>query len=363
MPSPPADVHRRVLDNLNTVVLLFDRDLRLEYINPAGEMLFAVSARRLLGRHAQELFPPGHGMSAALREAFDSGHPFTRREMLVALLPAREITVDLTVVPMSNGRRRELLVELVQIDRQLRISREEHLMAQQSVTRELLRGLAHEVKNPLGGLRGAAQLLERELGDAALKEYTQVIIGEADRLQKLVDRILGPNKLPDKRRTNLHELLEYVRQLVLAESDGALRIERDYDPSIPDVWADRDMLVQVVLNIVRNAKQALGETGGTIRLRTRILRQFTIGHSRHKLVARIDIVDSGPGVPGNLAERIFYPMVSGRPDGTGLGLSIAQSLIQQHDGLIECESRPGHTVFSILLPIPEAPATDGSQDA
>ncbi len=362
MPPQPHDVHRRVLDNLNTVVLLLNRDLRLEYLNPAGEMLFAVSARRLCGRHAQELFPAGRGMVRALREALRSGHPFTRREMPVRLLPDREITVDLTVVPMSNGRRRELLVELVQIDRQLRITREEHLLAQQRVTRELLRGLAHEVKNPLGGLRGAAQLLERELGDAALKEYTQVIIGEADRLQKLVDRILGPNKLPAKQRTNLHELLEYVRQLVLAEGNGEVRIERDYDPSIPEVWADRDMLVQAVLNIVRNARQALRTGGDTICLRTRVMRQFTIGHSRHKLVARIDIIDNGPGVPATLVERIFYPMVSGRPEGTGLGLSIAQSLIQQHDGLIECESRPGRTAFSILLPIPEEPTTNGSHD-
>lgn len=344
--APP----QRILDNLNTAVLLFDRDLKLVYINPAGEMMFAVSAARLRERRILEMFPTAENMAQALAEALASGHPFTRREMLLRLSPEREITVDFTVLPISDGRRRrELLVELVQIDRQLRISREEQLLAQQSVTRELLRGLAHEVKNPLGGLRGAAQLLERELADEGLKEYTQVIIGEADRLQKLVDRILGPNKLPQKAPVNIHELLEYVRQILLAEHEG-VRIKRDYDPSIPDLFADRDLLVQAVLNIARNAVQAIAPDG-TITLRTRVLRQFTIGHTRYRLVLRLEVIDDGPGVPAEMIERIFYPMVTGRPEGTGLGLSIAQSLVQQHQGIIECESRPGRTAFSILLPV------------
>lgn len=353
--APP----QRILDNLNTAVLLFARDLKLAYINPAGEMMFAVSAARLRKRRILEMFPTAENMAQALVEALSSGHPFTRREMPLRLSPEREITVDFTVLPISDGRRRrELLVELVQIDRQLRISREEQLLAQQSVTRELLRGLAHEVKNPLGGLRGAAQLLERELDDAGLKEYTQVIIGEADRLQKLVDRILGPNKPPHKAPVNVHELLEYVRQLLLAEHEG-VRIERDYDPSIPNLFADRDLLVQAVLNIARNAVQAIGPAG-RIALRTRVMRQFTIGHTRHRLVLRLEIIDDGAGIPAEMVERIFYPMVSGRPHGTGLGLSIAQSLVQQHQGIIECESRPGHTVFSILLPVNGCDAQRGT---
>lgn len=349
--APP----QRILDNLNTAVLLFDRDLKLEYINPAGEMLFEVSAKRLRRRRVGDLFPAAENMAEALAEALASGHPFTRREMSLRLSPEREITVDFTVLPISDGRRRrELLVELVQIDRQLRISREEQLLAQQSVTRELLRGLAHEVKNPLGGLRGAAQLLERELDEEGLKEYTQVIIGEADRLQKLVDRILGPNKLPQKSALNVHELLEYVRQLLLAEDTG-VQIRRDYDPSIPELIADRDLLVQAVLNIARNASQATG-AGGTLIFRTRVLRQFTIGHTRHRLVLRLEIIDDGPGIAPEMMERIFYPMVTGRPDGTGLGLSIAQSLVQQHGGIVQCESRPGRTVFAILLPVTEQDA-------
>jgi two-component system nitrogen regulation sensor histidine kinase GlnL len=242
------------------------------------------------------------------------------------------------------------LVELLQVDRHLRIAREENLIAQQSTARALVRGLAHEIKNPLGGLRGAAQLLERELPDESLTEYTRIIIDEADRLQLLVDRMLGPNSLPNKRELNVHEVLERVRALVQGELPAAIRIQRDYDPSIPPLQADRDLLIQAVLNIVRNAVQALGESG-VITLRTRTQRQFTIGSRRHRLVARLEIVDNGPGIPPELIEQIFYPMVTGRSDGTGLGLSIAQSLVNQHGGLIECASRPGETVFTLLLPL------------
>jgi two-component system nitrogen regulation sensor histidine kinase GlnL len=242
-----------------------------------------------------------------------------------------------------------LLVELTPLDRQLRISREENLLAQQSVSRALTRNLAHEIKNPLGGLRGAAQLLERELADPALKEYTSIIIGEADRLQNLVDRMLGPNSIPRKREINVHQVVERVRQLVAAEVPSRVRLIRDYDPSIPPLVGDPDQLIQAVLNIVRNAMQAVGKEGD-ITLRTRTLRQFTIGHVRHKLVIKIDIVDTGPGIPAEIMEQIFYPMVSGRPGGTGLGLSIAQTIISQHGGLIECTSEPGNTCFSLLLP-------------
>lgn len=350
-PARPS-LPQRILENLNTAVLLFDRELNLAYINPAGEMLLAISARRLLQRPASELFPLAPELVQLLREALASGQPLTRRELGMRLAPDRELTVDLVLGPISDGRRRsELIVELVQLDRQLRISREEQLLQQQGATRELLRGLAHEVKNPLGGLRGAAQLLERELADAALKEYTRVIIGEADRLQKLVDRVLGPSQRPHKSTLNLHEVLERVRQLVRAAGAGA-RIRRDYDPSIPALKADRDLLVQAVLNIVLNAQQA---GSGLVTLRTRILRQFTLGNRRYRLVAELAIIDDGPGVAPELRECIFYPMVSGRPDGTGLGLSIAQSIVRQHGGLIRCESRPGRTAFTLLLPI-----TDGA---
>ena len=249
-----------------------------------------------------------------------------------------------------------LVLEIQPLDRMLRISREEGIFSSQQNTRALVRGLAHEIKNPLGGLRGAAQLLARELPDIALKDYTNIIIEEADRLRNLVDQMLGPHKVPEKKPLNVHEVVERVRHLLEAETQGQIHFVRDYDPSIPDLLGDKEQLIQAVLNIVRNAVEAMNGMAQkpprpTILLRTRSLRQFTIGTQRHRLVAKIDIIDNGPGVPPDLLETIFLPMVSGRSDGTGLGLSISQSIINRHNGLIECHSQPGNTTFSLYIPL------------
>ncbi|UCE89485.1 MAG: nitrogen regulation protein NR(II) [Pseudomonadota bacterium] len=341
----------RILENLDTAVMLFDEHLVLRYVNTAVERLWAAGARQLLGSPADKLFTEGELFLTTLREAQESGDPVTRREITLDLAHGQRVTVDMTVTPMLEGNAgAELLVEVSQVDRMMRISRDDHILQQHQATRDLIRGLAHEVKNPLGGLRGAAQLLERELDDEDLKEYTQVIISEADRLQKLVNRMLGPNTRPHQQLTNVHEVLERVRSVVLAEVQPDLHILRDYDPSIPDLQADREQLIQVFLNIVRNAVEVM-HGAGNVTLRTRILRQFTIGHARHRLVARVDVIDNGPGIPEDLKDKIFFPMVTGRAEGTGLGLSIAQSLTQQHGGIIECESAPGQTVFTTLLPI------------
>jgi len=350
-PSPSRpDLSQRILENLHTTVLLFDQQLSLRHINPAGEMLFAVSAGRIVGTRAHLLFNHDE-LVAALRTAVATGHPFTERELVLALAPQRKVTVDLTAIPLRDPQSgTELLVELNEIDRQLRITRDEGILAQSAATRALVRGLAHEIKNPLGGLRGAAQLLERELAAEELKEYTRVIISEADRLQNLVNRMLGPNALPHKQATNIHQVTERVRQVVQAEVPETVHIHTDYDPSIPDLEADRDQLIQAVMNLVRNAAQAVSPRGH-ITLRTRTLRQYTIGQTRHKLVARIEVIDNGPGIPPEMLENVFLPMVTGRADGTGLGLPIAQSLVNQHGGLIECESQPGRTAFTILLPL------------
>jgi two-component system nitrogen regulation sensor histidine kinase GlnL len=290
----------------------------------------------------------------AMRRALQQGHPFTERERQLLVGGERRITIDSTVTPLAiSAHSRGLLVELLQVDRHLRVAREEHLIAQYQATRALLNGLAHEIKNPLGGLRGAAQLLERELDDPSLREYTRIIIEEADRLRNLVNRMLGPNTVPKKRPCNIHEVLEHVRQLVQAEDTHAITIHTDYDPSIPECHGDREQLIQAILNIMRNATQALHGTG-EIWLRTRVLRHATIGLQRHKLVARIQITDNGPGIPPAMIEQIFYPMITGRPEGTGLGLPIAQALIKQHGGLIECTSQPGMTTFAVLLPLGEA---------
>ena len=351
-PAPETDlIARRLLENLNTAVLLFDWELHLRYLNPAAEVLLAASARQARGLSLQELLGSHQELIDSFRRALESNHPFTERDVALSLPGGRTITVDCTVTPLNEPQHAtELLVEVLRVDHHRRIVREESLLAQHHASRAVVRGLAHEIKNPLGGLRGAAQLLEREFADESLKEYTGIIIGEADRLQNLVNRMLGPNTLPQRRLINIHQIAERVRTLAAAEAPPGVQIIRDYDPSIPDFMADPDQLIQALLNIVRNALQAVGQQGEII-LRTRSLRQATIGHQRHKLAIRLDVIDNGPGIPPEMLENIFFPMVTGRPDGTGLGLPIAQDLVHQHRGLIECSSEPGRTVFTLLLPI------------
>ncbi|MCG8043680.1 MAG: ATP-binding protein, partial [Candidatus Thiodiazotropha endolucinida] len=243
----------------------------------------------------------------------------------------------------------EFLVEIQQVDRQLRITREEQILSRNQASRALVKSLAHEIKNPLGGLRGAAQLLERELPDQSLTEYTQIIIEEADRLQNLVDTMLGPNRIPEMKAVNVHQVMERVCSLVQAESGPNLNVIKNYDPSIPDLNGDMDQLIQAFLNIVRNGVRAAG-SHGVVGITSRVLRQFTIGNIRHRLVISIEICDNGPGIPPELQERVFFPLVSGS-NGMGLGLSISQTLINRHQGLIEFTSKPGETVFRVLLPL------------
>lgn len=344
-------MYKKILEHLNEAVLLFDRQLKLTYINTAGEILFADSARHLLGNSAIELFKAVDSEQRLdLEQCLRMDEPLVDRELTLDIMN-QSITVNFSATPVINDDQvTEIIVELQQLDRHLRISKEEQLLSQQSTVRMLVRGLAHEIKNPLGGLRGAAQLLDLELDDPELKEYTQIIIAESDRLQGLMDKMLGPNKLPNKALLNIHEVVERVRQLVLIEANGKLSVIQDYDPSIPDVFADKNQLIQAVLNIVRNAVQAM-EGSGVLTLKTRVCRQMTIGRKRNKLTARIDIIDTGPGIDKEMMSKVFYPMITGRASGTGLGLSIAQSLINQHDGMIECDSQPGRTVFSIYLPL------------
>lgn len=347
--------HRLLLDNLTTATLLLNAELRLEYMNPAAEMLLAVSGQRSHGQFISELFTESSEALNSLRQAVEHAHPFTKREALLTSLTGQAITVDYAVTPILHQGQTLLLLEVHPRDRLLRITKEEAQLSKQETTKMLVRGLAHEIKNPLGGIRGAAQLLARELPNDGLRDYTNVIIEEADRLRNLVDRMLGSNKLPSLAMTNIHEVLERVCSLVEAETQGGITLVRDYDPSLPDVLIDREQMIQAVLNIVRNAMQAISGQNelrlGRITLRSRAVRQFTIGHVRHRLVARVEIIDNGPGIPAELQDTLFYPMVSGRPDGTGLGLAITQNIISQHQGLIECESHPGHTAFSIYLPL------------
>lgn len=351
-------MYAQILEHLSTAILLLDDDLTVRYLNPAAEMLFGVSASRIKGLALNEVIVcRGKSLQDRLYEYLLDGRPYTERETKILLPNNHTITVNCTVSPiLDSALAPAALLEIVQLDRLLRITREERRLVQHMATRAMVRGVAHEIKNPLGGLRGAAQLLESELEKEDLKEYTRIIIKEADRLRTLVDRMLGPNDPPKKRDVDIHDVLEHVRNLVKAEAPDGIKFTRDYDPSIPKLHADRDQLTQAVLNIVRNALQAIG-SHGMITFKTRIMNKFTIGHNRHRLVIKTDIIDNGPGISDKILEKLFYPMVTGRERGSGLGLSIAQTLINQHHGLIECQSRPGRTEFNILLPI-ESPSSE-----
>ena len=346
----PRIAAERILDNLGTAVLVFDSQLRLVYLNQAGEIMLAHSARYACGRSVHELVSNAGMLVDQLAGAITRQQVISKRSCLLELPDAPDLRVNCTFTPVTETNETFVQLELRQVDHQLRVEQDELLINQQQATHALVRGLPHEIKNPLGGLRGAAQLLEREITDTSLKEYTRIIIGEADRLHALMDRMLGPNSLPNLQPVNIHQLLERVRELVLAEAGDGLAIYKDYDPSLPDLSADADLLIQAILNIVRNASQALRGKGEII-LRTRVSRNFNIGTSKHRLVARIEITDNGPGIDEELRKKIFYPMVTNRSDGSGLGLSIAQALVSRHHGLIECTSQPGETTFTILLPL------------
>ena len=339
------------LEFLATGVVLLDADLHIQALNLSAENLLDVSASRALGSALEELLDESNEWYPLLHQAIAENYPMVRRAIPLTTRTGHERTVDITLSPISGKLKSGcLLVELNMVDRLQAISRDESEWQAQATLKEIMKGVAHEVKNPLGGIRGAAQLLAGELGNPDLQEYTDIIISEVDRLHTLVDRMMGPRERMESEPTNIHEITEHVRQLIEAEAKGGLEIERDYDPSLPDFSADGGQLTQAVLNLVRNAWQACGE-GGQISLRTRVLRQFTVGGSRYKLVCALQVIDDGPGVSEELLPRLFLPMVTGNAKGTGLGLSIAQRIANQHGGLIQVQSEPGNTCFTLLLPM------------
>jgi two-component system nitrogen regulation sensor histidine kinase GlnL len=341
-----------IINHLNICILELDDQLRLLFLNAAAEHLLEVSGNQARDQHIGDVFQVANELESILLDALITQQTFTGRKIKFELISGHVITCDYFITPIRVEEGSKIILELYPLDRYLKIDRDESMSNQQQVTRQMIRGLAHEIKNPLGGIRGSAQLLERELPTDDLRAYTEIIIDETDRLTALVDRLLGPNSLPKPSITNIHEVLERVRTLIELESDPNLKIRTDYDPSIPEVSIDPEQMVQVVLNIARNAMQALKDNScQSLTFVTRVERQYTIGAVQHKLVAKIDIVDNGPGIPIELKDHLFYPMITGRPDGTGLGLSVAQSIVHQHQGRIEFESRPSNTVFSIFLPL------------
>lgn len=343
------------LDLLASAVLLIDDQQAVRYINAAGENLLALSSRAAVGKPLSSLCKCSATLQAAIDNGLNNNWGYTGQNIELSRGDGEVLHLNCTVTPLrpdvAAGMR--LLLELQPIDHHLAATREERLIEQQQANRELIRNLAHEIKNPLGGLRGAAQLLEHELNNPALKEYTQVIIKEADRLQDLMQRLLTPHRPMLPATVNIHEILERVRSLLTAEFPGSLKVRRDYDTSLPELVGDREQLIQAVLNIARNAAQAMNGEGEIV-LKTRSLRQVTLAKKRYRLAMEIKVVDNGPGIPDEIRERMFYPLVSGREGGSGLGLTIAQNFIQHHHGTIDCQSRPGHTVFVLRLPIEQA---------
>lgn len=351
-----ANLYPSLLDNLTTAVIVLDGELCLYHLNPAAETLLETSDRSSHHVSIREIFPDCGDLLEALHNVQRNQHTIVARKALLVLGNGSRLTVDYALTPVNEVGEDFVLMEIQGLDRSYHISRKEALLSTHETTLELVRGLGHEIKNPLGGIRGAAQLLAQELPDKELQDYTNIIIGEADRLVNLVDRLTGTYKKPDFQRLNIHEVLERVRTLVEAETRGSILIVRDYDPSIPEVYGDVEQLIQAVLNIVRNAMQALMESGmkdaqPRILLKTRAVSHVTIGPALHKLAVRVEIIDNGPGIDPDMIDNIFYPLISGRAEGSGLGLSIAQTIVKNHQGLIECESQPGRTDFILSLPI------------
>lgn len=343
------DTHN-LLNHLVTAVMVIDAGLRPCFANAAAEQLLGTGSHRLTEQTLTDIFQLQEVPASVLTDAVASGQGLTVNTATLIGFDGQQHTVDLTLIPLENQPGLSLL-ELRQVDQQRRIHQQLSQDAQQQAAQFLVRNLAHEIKNPLGGLRGAAQLLARELDDPSLKEFTNLIIEQADRMRTLVDKLLGPQKPTAHLPQNIHEVVQKVLKLVELSAPGNIHIRRDYDPSIPDIDMDADQLQQALLNIVQNAVQALEKQGGTITVRTRTDHQVTIGSQRHKLVLTLSVIDDGPGIPPELMDTLFYPMVTGREQGSGLGLSIAHNIARLHGGRIDCDSAPGHTQFVLTLPI------------
>lgn len=353
-----------LLDSLLNAVLVVNKELKLCYMNQSAEEMIGRSFTHVKNKPIHTILTSPQ-FEKHIEQAFSSHQRQVARGGKITVRGSYEINIDCTVTPLFqddavNGEVTGILFELSQVDRQIRIARETRLISNQIANQHLLRGLAHEIKNPLGGLRGAAQLLEMQYNDPNITEYTHVIITEADRLSTLVDNMLASNQAAEKTQVNIHEVLEHVRQLTIVKLPPTIQLKRDYDPSIPEFQGNFDQLVQTALNLLNNAITALEKTPTTpnndhypkeIILKTRVTRNFTLHKKNYPLVLCAQIIDNGMGIPEALQDKIFYPMVTGHADGTGLGLSIAQTLINQHNGLIEFDSNEKRTIFSIIIPI------------
>lgn len=345
--------NEQVLNNLSVAIVSLDSELRTEWLNLSAEAMLGCSNRFAQGKKISAIVPMPQSLLEQIAEAMQTGQTMVRRRVKLISRSFGTLYIDCVVTPIEESNQiSQVLLELLDVDRPLKIATERALQEQQERSQNIIRGIAHEVLNPLGGIRGAAQLLEQELGSSKLTEYTQLLIKETDRLQKLLRRMLGPNTRPILEKHNVHEMLNYVSRLLLKDNPGNVRTLYDYDPSIPDLYCDNEKLVQVLINLVSNALLALKDTTDpAVTLKTRVERNFTIRGELKRLVCKIYVQDNGPGIPESLKDNLFDPLISGRPGGTGLGLSIAQSLVAQHGGMIECSDTDHCTSFEITLPL------------
>lgn len=347
MPSPLD-----ILDQVTFAVLVIDADFKLSYLNQAAENLIGLSSDFGVGKSVFTVIRNSECTPKLLRECLEDYREATLRETTVSVNSHRNVLANISISPMPGN---EILLEIEQLDRILRISRQDNMRISQAASKQLTRGMAHEIKNPLGGIRGAAQLLKNELKLPEQIEYTDIIIDETDRLRSLVDRMLGPNQLPQFESVNIHEILERVNRLMFTDENVQVNLLRDYDPSVPAIEGDFDQLIQAVVNIITNAIDAVSHVDEpTIRLRTRIEHHFTIEGHVYPMIVHVAIEDNGRGIPPEIQEQIFYPLVSDKADGTGLGLAITQSIVAAHHGVVVCESEPGSSKFHIYLPVNQA---------
>lgn len=350
--GPPPMGPEKIVENLQTAVLILDNRLRIVQVNPAFEVVFGASFRQIRGMLIDKLFGADSELTNTLRLSLAQQQPLIQHHAEIRLADGSSTLMHCHITPVADGPNIHLVAELHTSLSQQLIVEEEDVFARQQANQMMLRGLAHEIKNPLGGVRGAAQLLQEELLSEEMKEYTRIIIDEADRLTNLVNRMLSPTLTPNRRTTNIHQVLERVLALTASGLPASIELRRDYDPSIPALFSDEDQLIQVFLNLVRNAIQAL-QNGqeGQITLKTRIARRVTIGQKPHRQLVQIDVLDNGAGIPKEIQKQAFLPLVTTRAEGSGLGLSIAQSLITSLGGLIKFTSKPGQTKFTVLLPV------------
>lgn len=345
------------LNSLKTALILVNSKFEVSFVNDAALNLLETGINQVKERPLSDFLIDNSVNQTQIIKALENHEDYRETGVQMCFRDGRCTTVDINANIVNVRGQTQALLEINPIDNQRRITQESQQYAQQIAARELVRGLAHEVKNPLGGIRGAAQLLEKKLPRAEEQEFTQMIIDQVDRLTNLVDRLLGPNALPQKRLFNLHQILDKVQSVIMHDLAFSIQLNRDYDPSIPDLYADPDMLQQAILNIARNASQALQESNkgddheSTITFKTRIERQCMIKGKKYQLSAKVSVIDNGPGIPSNLKDTLFYPMVSSKQNGSGLGLSIAQTLADYHHGKIDVNSYPGFTEFSVYIPI------------